>query len=39
MGLTRFYPVSQRNDPSGLDAFGTRAYGIRDFQNRFLERD
>lgn len=27
LGLTRFKPVSQQNDPSDLDAFGTRAYG------------
>lgn len=33
LGLTHFKPsVAQANDPSGLDAFGTRAYGTRDLQ-------
>lgn len=38
LGLTHFKPsFSQENDPSDLDAFGTRAYGTQNLRLPFLE--
>ena len=38
LGLTHFKPSgSQPNDPSELDAFGTRAYGMQELQIRLLK--